>query len=106
MAPFLSTGIGSMPRRPWLFSNRAGLDGKHDHYGKGGQWSLSGNLLTSAQDDATRVVLRIQENAGLDIVTDGEQRRKNYVTYLTNNMGGFDYTVLKPREMRGGRRTL
>ena len=106
MKPFITTGIGSMPRRSWLFKNREGLDGKHDHYGKGGEWSLSKEQLKFAQDDATRVAIRIQERAGLDIISDGEQRRKNYVTHLTSNMAGFDYTNLKPKEMRGGRRTL
>ena len=60
MKPFLTTGIGSMPRRSWLFKNREGLDGKHDHYGKGGEWSLSEDQLKFAQDDATRVAIRIQ----------------------------------------------
>lgn len=106
MKPFLTSGIGSMPRRPWLFENRTGLDGKHDHYGKGGKWSVPEDKLKSAQDDATRIAIRIQEKAGLDIISDGEQRRTNYVTHLTRNMGGFDYTNLQPKEMRGGRRTL
>tara|TARA_Y100000385_G_scaffold131235_1_gene136557 strand:- start:77 stop:1123 length:1047 start_codon:yes stop_codon:yes gene_type:complete len=106
MAPFLTTGIGSMPRRPWLFENRTGLDGKHDHYGKGGKWSVPEDKLRSAQDDATRIAIRIQEKAGLDIISDGEQRRTNYVTHLTKNMGGFDYSYLQAKEMRGGRRTL
>ena len=106
MTPFLTTGIGSMPRRPWLFENRVGLDGKHDHYGKGGKWSVPEDKLRSAQDDATRIAIRIQEKAGLDIISDGEQRRTNYVTHITKNMGGFDYSDLQPKEMRGGRRTL
>jgi 5-methyltetrahydropteroyltriglutamate--homocysteine methyltransferase len=95
-----------MPRRPWLFENRTGLDGKHHHYGKGGKWSVPEDKLRSAQDDATRIAIRIQEKAGLDIISDGEQRRTNYVTHLTKNMGGFDYSDLQPKEMRGGRRTL
>ena len=106
MTAFLTTGIGSMPRRSWLFSNQAGLDGKHDHYGTGGTWMLPEELLSAAQDDATIIAINLQEKAGLDIITDGEQRRKNYVTYLTSNMNGFDYEKLKPKEMAGGRRTL
>ena len=106
MTAFLTTGIGSMPRRSWLFSNQAGLDGKHDHYGQGGTWMLPEELLSGAQDDATIIAINLQEKAGLDIITDGEQRRKNYVTYLTSNMNGFDYAELKPKEMAGGRRTL
>ena len=69
MTPFLTTGIGSMPRRPWLFENRTGLDGKHDHYGKGGKWSVPEDKLRLAQDDATRIAIRIQEKAGLDIIS-------------------------------------
>tara|TARA_B100000989_G_scaffold141792_1_gene105562 strand:- start:2919 stop:3353 length:435 start_codon:yes stop_codon:yes gene_type:complete len=106
MTAFLTTGIGSMPRRSWLFSNQAALDGKHDHYGKGGTWMLPEEHLSEAQDDATIIAIYLQEKAGLDIITDGEQRRKNYVTYLTSNMNGFDYEELKPKEMAGGRRTL
>ena len=48
MTAFLTTGIGSMPRRSWLFSNQTGLDGKHDHYGKGGTWMLPEELLSEA----------------------------------------------------------
>ena len=67
---------------------------------------LPEELLSGAQDDATIIAINLQEKAGLDIITDGEQRRKNYVTYLTSNMNGFDYAELKPKEMAGGRRIL
>ena len=63
MTAFLTTGIGSMPRRSWLFSNQAGLDGKHDHYGKGGTWMLPEKLLSAAQDDATIIAINLQEKA-------------------------------------------
>ena len=73
MKPFLTSGIGSMPRRPWLFENRTGLDGKPDHYGRGGKWSVPEDKLQSAQDDATRIAIRIQEKAGLDIISDDDK---------------------------------
>ena len=106
MKPFLTSGIGSMPRRPWLFENRTGLDGKRDHYGRGGKWSVPEDKLKSAQDDATRIAIRIQEKAGLDIISDGEQRRTNYVTHLTRNLGGFDYTNLQPKKNARGQTNL
>ena len=83
MTAFLTTGIGSMPRRSWLFSNQPGLDGKHDHYGTGGTWMLPEKFLSAAQDDATIIAINLQEKAGLDIITDGEQRRKK-LCYISN----------------------
>jgi 5-methyltetrahydropteroyltriglutamate--homocysteine methyltransferase len=86
---FTTTVIGSMPKRPWLFTPATAIDGRRDHFAVAGSWSLTGEKLKLAQDDATRVVIREQERAGVDIVSDGEQRRKNYVTHLTAAMGGF-----------------
>lgn len=58
----------------------------------------------AAHDDATRAVIQQQEHAGVDIISDGEQRRKNYVTAVTAGMKGFDYETLGEKVMRGGRR--
>lgn len=52
------------------------------------------------------MVLREQERAGIDIVSDGEQRRKNYVTAVTAAMGGFDYGQFATRPIRAGRTTV
>jgi 5-methyltetrahydropteroyltriglutamate--homocysteine methyltransferase len=101
---FTTTVIGSMPKPPWLYTPTIALDGKRDHFGTGGTWRLDGEALRQAQDDATLLAIREQENAGIDIVSDGEQRRKNYVTYLTRQMQGFDYETLAERTMRAGRR--
>lgn len=106
MTAFTTTVVGSMPKRPWLFRQGRALDGKLDHFGKAGEWTLAGEELALAQDDATRVAIRVQERAGIEIVSDGEQRRKNYVTHLTASMGGFDYTTLAEKVMRGGRRRV
>lgn len=102
---FTTTVIGSMPKRPWLFTPGVAPDGKRDHFGAGGAWRLDGEALQQAQDDVTLLAIREQENAGLDIISDGEQRRKNYVTHLTMQMSGFDYETLGERTMRAGRRT-
>jgi 5-methyltetrahydropteroyltriglutamate--homocysteine methyltransferase len=104
--PFLTTVVGSMPKRPWLFTPATAIDGRRDHFAEAGSWSLEGERLRAAQDDAVRVVLREQERAGIDLVSDGEQRRKNYVTHLTAAMGGFDYDHFEERSIRAGRRTV
>ena len=101
--PFLTTVIGSMPKRPWLFTPHFTAEGRREHFAEAGTWSLAGEQLKGAQDDATRVVIREQERAGIDIVSDGEQRRKNYVTHLTAAMGGFDYSRFEERTIRAGR---
>ncbi len=104
--PFLTTVIGSMPKRPWLFTPATAIDGRRDHFAEAGEWSLTGDRLGLAQDDATRLAIFEQERAGIDIVSDGEQRRKNYVTHLTAAMGGFDYASFDVRTIRAGRRTV
>ena len=103
---FTTTVIGSMPKRPWLFTPATAIDGRRDHFAVAGSWSLTGEKLKLAQDDATRVVIREQERAGVDIVSDGEQRRKNYVTHLTAAMGCFDYENFEVRTIRAGRSTV
>ena len=94
-----------MPKRPWLFTPARLEDGFLDLFAEAGHWSLDGDGLKGAQDDVTRVVLREQERAGIDIVADGEQRWKNYVIHVTAAMGGFDYNEFETRTIRAGRTT-
>jgi 5-methyltetrahydropteroyltriglutamate--homocysteine methyltransferase len=103
---FLTTVVGSMPKRPWLMRDRIALDGKKDHFGKGPEWVLEGTALSEAQDDAVRVVVSQQEQAGIDIISDGEQRRTNYVTTVVRGLDGFDFESLKEKTMRAGRRKV
>lgn len=105
-AAFQTSVVGSMPKRPWIFQDRIALDGKKDHFGKGGAWLLEGDALKEAQDDAVRVVVSQQEEAGIDVVSDGEQRRVNYVTSVVRGMRGFDFETLRPKTMRAGRRKV
>jgi len=101
--PFMTTVVGSMPQRPWLYSLAAPiLDGAHSH-GARGAWTLGGDALERAKDDATRVALRVQERAGIDIVSDGEQRREHYLTSIVTGMAGFDYSDRVEKLIRGGR---
>jgi len=103
-APFLTTVIGSMPKPAWLQAKTA-LDAPGaDHHGSGAAWAFEEEVLREAQDDATRVALRDQERAGVDIISDGEQRRKSYLTYVTSRLEGFDYQTLAEKWIRNGRR--
>ncbi len=104
MNAFRTTVVGSMPKAPWLYKTAALDDGKRDHHGAGGTWALEGAALRAAQEDAVRVALYDQDRAGIDIVSDGEQRRKSYLTHLTRNMEGFDFENLAEKWIRNGRR--
>lgn len=50
--------------------------------------------LERLEDDAVRDVLRIQEEAGLDIVTDGEQRRDNFYSFVAGKLSGVRMMTL------------
>lgn len=101
--PFMTTVVGSMPKRPWLYDVSGSRNDTVRVHGGGGVWTLEGEALERAKDDATRVALRVQERAGIDVVSDGEQRREHYITYLTRRMEGFDYSHLVEKTIRGGR---
>jgi 5-methyltetrahydropteroyltriglutamate--homocysteine methyltransferase len=85
--------VGSLPKPAWLAEPgvlRA-------------PWRLSGSALREAQDDAVRLAIAEQEAAGLDIVTDGEQRRRHYIWGLLEGLTGVDTRRLARKRSRGGR---
>ena len=75
-----TTSIGSTPRPNWL----AQTDRSRATF------RLTGDALREAQDDATLVTLREQEEIGIDIVTDGEQRREGFIFHMTSTWDGVD----------------
>lgn len=91
----LSTTIaGSLPRPAWLAT--AGQQTSVE-------WRLQGGELGEAMDDAVVLALRAQEDAGIDIVTDGEQRRRNYIWGFIEGLTGVDTEKLGTKLARGGR---
>ncbi len=102
--PFLTTVVGSMPKPAWLIEQVPLNEKGKQLHGKGANWNFTGDLLAAAMDDATRVTLHDQENAGIDIISDGEQRRLSYLTYITSRLEGFDYEVLTKKWTRNRRR--
>ncbi len=91
-----TTIVGSLPKPSWLAA---------DWYSIAGSWRLSGEALREAQDDATRLALAEQIEAGIDIVCDGEQRRPTHHTYFLAQLNGIDFTTLKPKTVRAGKLT-
>ena len=87
MRPLTTTVIGSWPKPPWLSS------GDHDVSGwaTDREWRFQGEELKRKQDDATEWALLEQEGTGVDIVSDGEIRRDNYVYYYCRHLHGFDF---------------
>ncbi|HZB21479.1 MAG TPA: 5-methyltetrahydropteroyltriglutamate--homocysteine methyltransferase, partial [Blastococcus sp.] len=53
-------------------------------------WRVEPRYLQEAQDDATLAALRAQEEAGLDVVTDGEIRRESYSNHFATALDGLD----------------
>ena len=53
-------------------------------------WRIPEPYLAEAQDDATVLAIRAQEEAGLDIVTDGEIRRESYSNRFATALEGVD----------------
>ena len=102
--PFITTVVGSMPKPPWLYHQKP-MDSKgFDHHYTGSDWALTGDPLRDAQDDAVRLAVYDQETAGVRIISDGEQRRKSYLTHITSQLGGFDYESRAEKWIRDGRR--
>ena len=102
--PFVTTVVGSMPKPSWLMEQiPLNEEGKQVH-GRGAEWQFSGDVLKKALDDATRLTLHDQETAGIEIVSDGEQRRKSYLTHITSQLEGFDYQKLTKKWTRNRRR--
>jgi 5-methyltetrahydropteroyltriglutamate--homocysteine methyltransferase len=80
--PILQTTIaGSLPKPAWL-AETAKL---------WAPWKLDDHALPEGKRDAVRLVLRDQENAGIDIVSDGEQTRRHFVTTFIEHLQGVDF---------------
>ncbi|MGB5132498.1 MAG: uroporphyrinogen decarboxylase family protein, partial [Steroidobacteraceae bacterium] len=82
--------VGSMPQPDWLI-DRQKLAGRFPPRVRARElWRIPEPFLAEAQDDATIVAIRDQEEAGLDIVTDGEIRRESYSNLFATALEGVD----------------
>src|SRR5262249_31948953 len=87
---FPTTIVGSMPQPEWLI-DRVKLAGRFPPRVRVRElWRVPEAYLTEAQDDATLLAVRAQEDAGIDIVTDGEMRRESYSNRFATALEGVD----------------
>jgi 5-methyltetrahydropteroyltriglutamate--homocysteine methyltransferase len=78
---FPTTVAGSLPKPSWLAEpNKLWAP-----------WRLQGDELAAAKDDATLLAIKEQEDAGIDIVSDGEQARQHFVHGFLEAVDGIDF---------------
>jgi 5-methyltetrahydropteroyltriglutamate--homocysteine methyltransferase len=77
-----TTTVGSFPRPGWLAARERSQI----------TFRVEGEALREALDDATALVLREQEEIGLDLLTDGEQRRPHFIDHVLASLEGVDIT--------------
>lgn len=87
---FPTTIVGSYPQPDWLI-DRQKLSSRFPPRVRAAElWRIPEPYRQEAMDDATLVAIRAQENAGLDIITDGEVRRESYSNRIATALEGID----------------
>jgi 5-methyltetrahydropteroyltriglutamate--homocysteine methyltransferase len=86
---FPTSLVGSYPQPDWLI-DRARLSKQVPRVRVDDLWLVAPDKLEAAQDDATVLAIRDQERAGLDIISDGEQRRESYSNRFATALDGID----------------
>jgi 5-methyltetrahydropteroyltriglutamate--homocysteine methyltransferase len=88
-----TTIAGSLPKPSWLAE-------PHILWAP---WRAEGSALAEAKRDATILMVKLQEDAGIDIVTDGEQARQHFVHGFLEQIDGVDFTRRVTMGIRNGR---
>lgn len=87
---FPTTIVGSFPQPDWLI-DRQKLAGRFPPRVRAKElWRIPEPYLQQAWEDATLLAIRAQEDAGLDIITDGEIRRESYSNRFATALDGVD----------------
>ncbi len=81
---------GSLPKPSWLAEPETIWS----------PWRLQGEQLIEGKQDALRVWLHEQQQAGIDIVSDGEQTRQHFVTTFIEHLDGVDFEKRKTVKIR------
>lgn len=81
---------GSLPKPTWLAQPETLWS----------PWKLQGQELTDGKHDALRVSLQEQQQAEIDIVSDGEQTRQHFVTTFIEHLSGVDFENRKTVTIR------
>ena len=85
-----TTVVGSYPQPDWLVDRALLLTGV-PRTRQRELWRVAEPYLSEAQDDATILAIRDMEQAGIDVVTDGEIRRESYANRFATALGGIDH---------------
>src|SRR5262249_36311072 len=88
-----TTIAGSLPKPAWLAPPRM----------LWAPWRLEGAALEEAKRDAVRLAVREQEQAGVDVVTDGEQARRHFGWGFVEEIGGRDFSRMVTIGIRADR---
>ena len=102
----LTTAIGAYPKpdevpiKDW-FQRDGGTDTAEPTAGYAETLRRYGPRLEAILDRATVEVVREQVDLGIDIPTDGEVRRENYIHYHCRHLAGIDFEHLTEKQMRG-----
>src|SRR6267154_2773096 len=87
---FPTTLVGSYPQPEWLI-DRQRLAARFPPRVRARElWRVPAPYLAEAQEDATLMAIKAQEDAGLDIITDGEIRRESYSNRFATALDGVD----------------
>lgn len=90
LPPLPTMVVGSLPQPDWLI-DRDRLGHQFPPRVRAQElWRVPEPFLREAQDDATLAAIRSQEEAGLDVVTDGEIRRESYSNHFATALEGLD----------------
>lgn len=105
--PLLTTTIGAYPKPEFLpvidwFRKPGGTDDPHPTEGYLESIAAMGNRGEDLFRRATESVVKDQIDAGIDIPTDGEVRRENYIHYHCRHLDGFDFKILNRKAVRDG----
>ncbi|PJB45952.1 MAG: 5-methyltetrahydropteroyltriglutamate--homocysteine methyltransferase [Comamonadaceae bacterium CG_4_9_14_3_um_filter_60_33] len=84
---------GSLPKPAWLAETQKLWP----------QWKATGDELLQAKTDATLLWIKLQEDAGLDIIGDGEQARQHFVHGFLEQVEGIDFEHKVTMGIRDGR---
>src|SRR5579864_2342270 len=90
-----TTIAGSLPKPFWLAKPKTLC----------APWAQQGEALAEAKRDATLLILKEQEDAGIDTVTDGEQSRQHFVHGFLERIDGIDFARRVPMGIRKNRYT-
>src|SRR6516165_12696982 len=82
--------VGSYAQPGWLIDRKKLVSRFPPRVRARELWRIGPEFLDEAQDDATLLAIRDQEKAGLDIITDGEQRRESYSNRFATALEGVD----------------